>query len=169
MIGGTVHLRQQRLVYVRAIGPYETSIPKAWSELLGWIEKNGFGSLVSGWYGLARDNPQTVGREQCRYDACVPVDPMFEERALRELGLTSLPAGPYARQKLTSDSAAINATMQSLFSTFSADDGVQFDAKRPLVTIYLRDPRNGGPKGLRADVCVPVVSLRESARKQEAA
>lgn len=168
MIGGPVFLRPQRLIYVRAEGPYETSVPRAWSELLGWIDRNDFSSLVSSWYGLARDNPLTAGREKCRYDACVPVDPMFEERALRELALNMLPGGPYARHKLKSDPDAVISAVQSVFGTFSAEDGMQFDPQRPVVTIYLGDPRGEAGKGLRADVCVPVEAQRAS-RKDKAA
>lgn len=169
MIGGPVYLRPQRLVYVRAHGPYETSVPQAWGELLGWMDKNGFAPLVSGWYGLARDNPLSVGREKCRYDACVPVDPMFEERALRELALNMLPGGPYARHKLAGGGDNVVTTVQSLFSTFSADEGLQFDPQRPIVTIYLGDPRAVGPAKARADVCVPVSAQRASRGGQQAA
>ena len=95
MIGGLVYLRPARMVFVRATGPYETSIPHAWEKMFAWLEKSGIDNPVGRGFGLARDNPATVGPQNCRYDACVEVKPQYEERAGRELGLMTLPGGSY--------------------------------------------------------------------------
>ena len=55
MKSGFVYLRPSRLVYVRASGPYQQTIPQAWERLMGWLEKNGLHSPVGRGYGLMRD------------------------------------------------------------------------------------------------------------------
>ena len=44
MKSGLVYLRPTRLAYVRMTGPYQSSIPQAWDQLLSWIDKNGLSS-----------------------------------------------------------------------------------------------------------------------------
>jgi AraC family transcriptional regulator len=155
---GLVYLRPARLTYVRAIGSYETAIPQAWDRLLNWVEKNGLNSAVGRGYGLARDNPLRVEPAKCRYDACIQVSPLFEERALRELGLVTLPPGPYARMRHAGSYEAISSCVATLHGKFSAPAELRLDDRRPIVTIYLDDPRRFDPADLRADICTPVTA-----------
>lgn len=150
-----VFLRPQRLVYVRSIGPYSTSIPQAWSELFNWIEKNNFNSYVSGWFGIAHDRPSVVGEENCRFDAAIPVNPMFEDRGGRELGLSAIPNGAFLRRKHRTGYDALTRLVPELFHEDSIRTGWQPDIKRPVVAVYLSDPRKNDPQG-RAELCVPV-------------
>lgn len=156
MQNGLVYLRPSRLVHVRVTGNYETSIPAAWTKLQAWIERNGVGSALGRGFGLARDNPVNVAPDRCRYDACIEVEPLFEERARRELGVLTLPAGPYVRKRHIGSYEAILNFVASRHSTFEAPTGLRLDDNRPLVTIYLDDPRHFDPRDLRADICVPV-------------
>jgi AraC family transcriptional regulator len=160
MKNGLVYLRPTRLAYVRVTGAYERSIPEAWERLLTWVEKNGLNSPVGRGYGLTRDNPARVGAENCRYDACVQVSPMFEERAMRELGVFTLPPGPYTRMRQAGGYEPIRAMMPTLHSSFEAPPELRLDDRRPIVTIYLDDPRRYHDSDLRADVCVPVAAVR---------
>ena len=166
MIGGLVYLRPARMVFVRATGPYETSIPHAWEKMFAWLEKSGIDNPVGRGFGLARDNPATVGPQNCRYDACVEVKPQYEERAGRELGLMTLPGGSYLRQRVIGDYNKIRMSVPNLYSEFQAPSGLRFDDKRPLVAIYLDDPRRFEPAELRADVCIPV-SAKSKQRESE--
>jgi AraC family transcriptional regulator len=151
-----VYLRPSRLVYVRINGAYETTIPAAWSKMLNWIERNGVGSALGRGFGLARDNPQTVPASQCRYDACIEVESHFEDRAMRELGILTLPGGPYVRRREVGSYADIVTRVATLHASFVVPNGIKLDSNRPLVTIYLDDPRRFEPGQLRADMCIPV-------------
>ena len=164
MQNGLVYLRPSRLAYVRVTGAYETSIPAAWTKLLTWIDRNGVGSVLGRGFGLARDNPLIVAAERCRYDACIEVEPLFEERARRELGVLTLPAGPYVRKREIGNYDAIVSFVAIRHSTFVAPTGLRLDDNRPLVTVYLDDPRRLEPKDLRADICVPVATGAGRAR-----
>ena len=167
MTSGLVYLRPTRMVYVRATGPYESSIPQAWEKMFAWLEKTGVSSTVGRGHGLARDNPATVGAQNCRYDACVEVKPYYEERALRELGVLMLPGGSYLRKRVAGDYTEMRVTIPKLYQTFEPPTGLRFDDKRPLVVIYLDDPGRFKPEELRSDVCIPVSAKAVKARDDE--
>lgn len=162
-------MRPQRLTYIRVTGPYDSAIPEAWTRMMNWLEKNGLHSPVGRGYGLARDNPQLVGAENCRYDACIPVMPLFEDRAAREMGLITLPAGPYTRLRHAGGYEPLRSLIGTLHGSFHAPDGLKLDERRPVVTIYLDDPRRMDPLDLRADVCIPVCAARLSRDPEQAA
>ncbi|MGE0054175.1 MAG: GyrI-like domain-containing protein [Hyphomicrobium sp.] len=156
MKSGLVYLRPWRLAYVRQVGPYEETIPAAWDMMLGWLEKNGLHTPISRGFGLMRDSAKVVGVDKCRYDACVDLDPLFEERAMRELGVQTLPGGSYLRSRNVGSHDDLHMTLHGIHDAFEAPSGLNIDERRPLVTIYLDDPRQMGQGDVRADVCVPV-------------
>ena len=158
MQSGLLYLRPSRLVYVRVTGDYATSIPAAWTKMLAWIERNGISSPIGRGFGLARDNPSLVPANQCRYDACIESEAHFEDRALRELGLLTLPGGPYLRRREKGDYDNLVARFAGLHASYEPPTGLRLDSNRPLVTVYLDDPRRFSPGELRADVCVPVTA-----------
>jgi len=153
---GTVYLRPSRLAYVRVTGPYVEAAPQAWERLLTWLSKNGFSSALGRGYGMMRDNPFTVAPEKCRYDACVDLDPMFEERAIRELAAQTLPGGSYVRLRRSGNYDALRAEVTDYYRSFDAPAGLRLEDRRPIVTIYLDNPQRFAGNDLRADVCVPV-------------
>ena len=169
MKSALVYLRPSRMTYIRVTGPYETSIPQAWDRMLEWVDKHGLSSPVGRGYGLARDNPERVGAQHCRYDACIQVTPMFEERASRELGLITLPAGPYTRMRQAGGYEKIRYVVASLHAEFMSPPDLRLDDRRPIVTIYMDDPRRFDPIELRADVCVPVSAARAARDPAQAA
>ncbi len=156
MKSGLLYLRPSRLTFVRLTGPYETTIPAAWDKMFAWLDKVGCNSSFGRGYGLARDNPNTVGADKCRYDACIELEPIFEERAIRELGAQTLPGGSYVRERRIGDYQDLCVQVAKLHAAFEAPTGLMIDDKRPVVTIYLDDPRRMPPAELRSDFCVPV-------------
>ena len=160
MSSGLVYLRPTRLVYLRLTGPYETTVPEAWSKLYAWYAKCGTGAPAGRAYGLARDNPHRVGADNCRYDACIETSPLIDERALRELGLITLPGGPYARSRHVASYDLLRTSLADLRDVYSAPRDLKVDDRRPIVTIYLDDPRRMDDPLVRADVCVPISAAR---------
>ena len=153
-----VYLRPFNVVYVRATGDYASSIPKAWERLFDWLDKNGLNSPIGRGYGLARDNPAIAGADKCRYDACIELDPFLETRVLRELAVQTLPGGSYLRQRQSGNYDKLNNAMANFHQSFVPPQHLQLDGKRPLVTIFLDDPRRLPPAELRADICAPVAA-----------
>lgn len=155
---GMVYLRPTKLAYVRKVGPYTTTIGTAWAEMLHWLERHGLRSNAACGYGLLRDNPNSCDPDQCRYDACVPVLPHFEESARRELSLITLPPGPYARKRSRGNYRAMTSMIADLHSISRMSNNLRIDERRPIVTVYLDDPRRTEEDDLRMDMCIPVAA-----------
>lgn len=162
MSSGLVYLRPTRLVYLRLVGPYSSTIPEAWSKLFEWHSKCAPGAPIGLGYGLARDNPSRVGADNCRYDACIEATPLIEERALRELGLVTLPGGSYSRTRYVTSYENLRLGLADMHKNFAPARDLKLDDRRPIVKIYLDDPRRADDAKLRADVCVPVAAARAS-------
>jgi AraC family transcriptional regulator len=156
-----LYLRPARLVYVRETGPYERTIPRAWYRLSNWLDDRGLYKMLGRGYGLARDNPADVGATNCRYDACIEVSAEFEDRAIRDLGLATLPGGAYACRRLTGDYDRIRSVVSKVYSDFQPFAGLGVDEGRPVVTIYVDNPNYYKESDLRADICMPVTALDE--------
>jgi AraC family transcriptional regulator len=152
-----VYLRPTRLMYVRETGPYDRTIPKAWQRLTTWLNDNGLYAPIGRGYGLARDNPADVIGQSCRYDACVEIPPEVEDRALRDLGITTLPGGAYACRRLAGSYSRMHSVVANVYSEFVALPGLSFDSNRPVVSIYIDNPNRHAEHELRADICVPVM------------
>lgn len=168
MSSGLVYLRPSRLAYVRQVGPYQQTINQAWERMFDWLSKNGLSEPNGRGYGLMRDCPKVVAPEQCRYDACVDLNPFFEERAIRELGAQTLPGGSYIRIRKVGSYDALHKELPSMHDCFQTPTGLRLDERRPLVTIYLDDPARFTSSDLRADICVPV-SVRAARADDRAA
>lgn len=158
MKNGLVYLRPARLAYVRVNGAYEHSIPLAWQKMLAWADKNGIKPQGERGYGLAHDDPNQVAAEKCRYDACIQLPVEFEDRASRDLGLIMLPAGAYTRLRKTGGYGKLRSEMAGFYASPCLSADIQLDTRRPIVTIYLDDPRRHSERELRADICVPVAT-----------
>lgn len=168
MKSGLLYLRPTKIAYVRVNGHYQSSIPAAWEKIFAWLEKIGCSSSMGRGYGLTRDNPATVKPENCRYDACIEMEPYFEERAIRELGAQMLPGGSYVRNRRIGSYEGIIGEMPTLHQAFMPGLGLMVDERRPIVTVYLDDPMRLAVDNLRADICMPV-KTKAARNAQEAA
>jgi AraC family transcriptional regulator len=164
-----IYLRPTRLIYVRETGRYEDTIPKAWAKLFSWLNANGLYASLGRGFGLARDNPLEIGRQNCRYDACVEIRSELEDRALRELGITTLPGGAYACRRLSGSYDRMRSVVANVYSEFAPLPGLCFDENRPVVSLYVDNPIRFRDRDLRADICVPVIADDEIVRPRFAA
>jgi AraC family transcriptional regulator len=164
-----IYLRPTRLIYVRETGPYEDTIPTAWNRLFAWLDTNGLHAALGRGYGLARDNPLEIGRKNCRYDACVEVRSNLEDKAIRELGVTTLPGGVYVCRRLSGNYDRMPPAVQNVYSQFTPLPGLCFDENRPVVSIYVDNPNRLVDGELRSELCVPVIADDEYIRPRLAA
>lgn len=167
MTKSLVYLRPLRVACVRAVGPYETSVPQAWTAMETWLAGQGLLAARGSRYGLLRDNPNNVADAACRYDACVALEPNIDERFARDIDIMTLPGGPYARLRHVGSADALIQSAGNVYSSFTPQAGLQIDERRPLVTIYLGQARD--QSALRADVCVPLTSAATRVRLGQAA
>ena len=161
---GFVYFRPVQIGYVRVFGAYKTSVPAAWRQLDAWFtaREMDIGRVTR--YGLAHDNPRTVEADKLRYDACVEVPLDLAGEINDELRVAKLPGGAFARKRYVGPYEGISEAFTALRDQWSDARDVVLDTRRPLLTIYLNNPRVLAPKDLKADLCIPVVSTAKGRR-----
>ena len=164
-----MYLRPMRLVVVRGIGPYETTIPATWTRLFAWLDTHGYNNPVGRGYGLALDNPADVGAAHCRYDAGVALLPTMDAESLGDISVAMLPGGPYACRRVEGNYDSVRTLVAKAHSDMVPFDGLAIDLSRPIVSIYLDNPARIPVNQLRADICMPVVAADELTSLSEAA
>ncbi|UUX50606.1 AraC family transcriptional regulator [Nisaea acidiphila] len=147
----------QPMLALRHLGPYH-EVGRAFSELKGWLGKQGLDDMVIGSYGISYDDPESVAAADLRYDACAAL------RAGAELPEGSLPdgmrfdtlsSGRYACALLEGSYTGMQDTFHRLFGHWLPESGEEPDA-RPCMEWYLNDPMEVSEHELRTLICIPV-------------
>jgi DNA gyrase inhibitor GyrI len=99
--------------------------------MFAWLDDSGMRRDVGCGYGLMHDNPNSVPKEECRYDACVELLEGFESTVPVGFRFMRLPGGAYARQRIKGIGGLSDA-------------------------IHLDDPAKVAEDLRRIDICVPV-------------
>lgn len=154
MTKGFVYLRPTRLVSVRAVGPYQETVPAAWTRLTAWLRERGH-DVRGPRYGLAHDNPLRVDPAQCRYDAACEIPEPFEGVS-GEMRQVRLPSGAFIRHRIVGRYADLLANARPIYNEDRPANGLTTSANRPVVLIYFHDPLDRETAGRKADVCLPV-------------
>ena len=83
---------EQRVAYLRVIGPYEQSLPPGFQHMMQWSETRG---LEAGdWMALYWDDPNVTPPEQLKADVALSVPDDTEVDG--DVQLQTIPAGDYA-------------------------------------------------------------------------
>lgn len=163
MTTGLVYLRPERLVRFRAVGPFAKAVPQAWQAAFDWLDATGLKSEVLKGYGMARTvrKSQAGSRDgksagESIYDACLPVPLSLPHEATVDLAFGQLPGGAYSRRRHVGAYETIPETFREMRGGFRASGALEPDLNRPLIEIYLRDPRTTSIERLKADLLMPV-------------
>lgn len=157
-----VYLRPLQVAFVRAQGPYATASQEAWGKVLNWLDDTGLRGKVGVGWGLLLDHPKVVPPEKCRYDACIEIPEGYEDRVTAVFNFRRLPGGAFARQRHVGSIAGLPPVIASLRDDWAPRHGVMLDAKRPVIEIYLDDPKFVVEEKRRVDVCLPVISQAQA-------
>ena len=153
-----VYLRPLRIAYVRSVGPYAQSSKEAWSRLFEWLSENGFHTFPGCGYGLVLDDPKVIDASSCRYDACIEISSLPENRAEGSLQVRKLPGGAYVRERFVGCYSQVRERTLAVREQWASTSGLVVDDKRPVVQIFLDDPRRSEADKLCSDVCIPVIA-----------
>lgn len=156
-----VYLRPSQLVGFRKVGPYQETAGQAWSLMFDWLDRNCLHGKVKRGFGMAFDDPRKTVAEKCRYMACIDMPDMLPTPAWEDMIPQGLPGGAYARHRLVADHSHISDVIRDIRDQWSNRAGVVLAKGRPLVEIYLDDPKFCEPEKLRTDVCLPVAFAEE--------
>ncbi len=158
-----VYLRPERLVRFRAVGPFAKAVPEAWKAAFDWLDATGLKNEVQKGYGMARAprKPSAGSRDgeakaESVYDACLPVPLSLPNDAITELVFSQLPAGAYSRRRHSGAYETIPDAFREMREGLCVSGSLEPDLARPLIEIYLRDPRTTSIERLKADLLLPV-------------
>jgi AraC family transcriptional regulator len=153
---GFVYLRPLHVAAVRTQGPYSQSAVAAWDQMFDWLHGSGLIRQIGMGYGLLLDDPRKVAPANCRYEACVEL--IEEARRLLPEAFTvrRLPGGAYARQRHVGGVVGLSHTISKLRNEWMPDRGIVIDSRRPVIEIYLDNPKAVPLEKQRVDVCMPV-------------
>jgi AraC family transcriptional regulator len=146
--------------YARATGPYASSCEAAWQRLDAWLDHHCARGRVRRAFGVFHDNPRTTAPELLRYDACVPLIACAEFELAPGIGRQALPGGAWA---VYTHVGAYSETGQ-LYARLQDDvvpkRGLTIDSERPLLAMYLNDPRITREVHRRTELCIPVLPIQ---------
>lgn len=156
MTSSYVYLRPTRVVFVRETGRYSQSSQLAWKRMFDWLNTAALTEQPRRGYGLARDNPRLKPVEQCRYDACVEITDGMESRLPEGFNIQTLPGGPYVRKRHVGNHATLRDTIVEVREGWLPARGLAVDTRRPLVEVYLTDPRFVPADQMKTEICMPI-------------
>lgn len=159
---GMVYLRPVPVVFFRVQGPYATSVTEAWVLLFDWLQTHRLRKSAGRGYGLLHDNPNIVGHDQCRYDACIEMTEDMSPAAIEQISTQRLSGGAYCRRRHVGPYDGIRNVIVGVRDGWVPSAGLSIDPRRPIVTIYLNDPACVAPSELKADICVPVATATDT-------
>jgi DNA gyrase inhibitor GyrI len=145
--------------YTRATGPYASSCAEAWQRLDAWLDRYCARGRVRRAFGIFHDNPRTTAPELLRYDACVPVAACAEFELEPGMGWQMLPGGAWAVHTHVGAYEETGQLYARLQNEVVPERGLTVDTGRPLLAVYLNDPRVTREAHRRTELCVPVLPI----------
>ncbi|HVY42470.1 MAG TPA: GyrI-like domain-containing protein [Hyphomicrobiaceae bacterium] len=158
---GYVYIRPVEVLYLRALGPYRTSAPLAWSEMRAWLDARQLWPSITRGYGVLNDPPAATKPELRRYDACVQAPRDFEAELAPGMGRRTVPGGAYVVHRHKGRHRTLRAGFSYMHRKWVPGHGLQVDPRRPYLEVYLNDPVSTPATELMTDLCVPVFPIGE--------
>lgn len=157
-----IFLKPAILAAVQHIGPYHDTVPKAWAEIFDWIDHTKPNPAPDHGYGLTYDDPRKVPESELRYVAGVVVPPNWEACPSNKVTGLRFDGGTFLRNRIKGPYTNVGQMISSLRDQWIPKNGLVFDQKKPVLTIYRSDTRQVAPDDCVADVCLPVFADRRN-------
>ena len=156
-----VYLRPRRVGFVRVNAPAATAGVEAWAEVTAWLERHKLSSQITCGYGLALDTADTGS---CRYDACIELPDGYENLKADSLAFQHLPGGAFGRIRHVGPYNKLGSSIAKVRDKWLPEQPrLLIDRRRPVLVVYLDDPKTRESSKLRCDVCVPVRTYHDEA------
>ena len=141
---------------IRHVGPYEEVGP-AYERVVAWARTNNLLGPQTKGIGLSYDDPESVPREQLRYDACLTLpDPLPAHVAVSEdIRIERVAGGRYAVHLLKGPCRLVGETFRRIFGLWLPTSGEEL-ADRPCMELYLTSPALVPEEEQVTKVCVPL-------------
>ncbi|WP_226666220.1 AraC family transcriptional regulator [Metabacillus litoralis] len=138
-----------RIAYMRRVGPYGPANTEVMEKLKNWAkEKNLLETAIL--FAIAQDNPETTLPENCRFDACIVIPKEFHcDDSVSEGELTG---GKYMICEVKHTAEAIQKAYSDIFQLLQMH-GYEMENK-PMMEKYIGDPVSNP----YCDICIPIKS-----------
>jgi len=149
-----VEIKDIEVLYARATGAYQQSVPQAWNQITEFVYKNNLIEKIKTRYGIGHDNPNVTEENQIRFDACVELNTKPIKLA-NEILLKTISGGKYAKFLHRGSYENLGQTYE-LISDWIVSSGIELrDA--PMFDKYLDlDPREIKSENLKTEIYVPL-------------
>lgn len=143
------NMPQNKIAYIRRIGPYGIDNKETMEKLKSWARNNNLLNGDSIILGIAWDNPEIMAPENCRYDTCLIISKNCESNDYINYG--NIVGGKYAVFKIEHTAEAVKEAWMNIFSELSRQNHF-FDETRPIIERYTIKMVNDH----FCEICVPV-------------
>ncbi len=140
-----------KLAYIRRVGPYGTDNVRTMESLKSWADAHKLLKEDSVILGIARDDPQLTGPENCRYDACLIVTENVSQEG-GDVRQGELAGGPYAVFRVGHTDKAVRQAWKEIFPEL-AKRKLRPDGARPVLERYAAQ----AVREYFCEICVPVL------------
>lgn len=123
-----------RIAYLRQTGPYGQDNVKIMEQLKLWAHEKELMNEQTIILGIARDNPEIMEKENCRYDTCLVIseDYIITDASVME---DRILGGKYAVFLIDHTAEAVQQAWLTIFPEI-ARLNYQFDTTRPILERY---------------------------------
>lgn len=122
------------LLFIRSVGDYSKSGPRAWEKMHAFIDEMGFDRSSLRYFGITHDDPHVTGEEKLRYDACI----MLPKNAPspEKIGRQQLKGGKYAVFVHNGSYEKLGDTIDAIFFKWLPKSKETIDETRPCFSEY---------------------------------
>lgn len=148
-------LESTRVLFHRALGPYEESGPRAWGFLQEWAERRGLMASMHLALGICHDDPDVTPPQKIRFDAALVSGLAVEAEG--EVGIQEIPAGHYA--VATFQGGPQELDHEAAWSAFLGEWMPRSPYRlslRPSFESYLNDPALVPPEEVVTELWAPI-------------
>jgi len=142
----------ERIAFVRQVGPYGPDNVQAMEKIKKWAEERQLFTGKAVILGIPQDNPETTRPEDCRYDACLVIS---QEEAVDENVIDGrLAGGVYAICEISHTADSIQQAWTDIFEEIH-HGAYQVDDSRPAMERYTADMIQRHA----CELCIPLTAL----------
>ncbi|MHC0035375.1 AraC family transcriptional regulator [Pseudoneobacillus sp. C159] len=148
-------LPEMEVAYIRRTGSYFEP-QEHWGKLISWAIQNGLFPPQQSFIGISLDNPNIVGDQECRHDACVTIPENFNKENQGEIQFKKLPGGPYALFPFFDHPEKLNSAYQFMFEKWLPNSGYMSDFERDNLEYNMNNPADDPDGKCRVDLYIPI-------------
>lgn len=145
--------KEQKVVFVRRVGPYAKAAGEAWAAVCGFAFPHGLVGRDTEFIGVSYDDPDITSEDKLRYDACLTLHQDVKPEG--EVGVQTLAGGRYAIFTLQGSYRGLHDLYRAIFGQWLPTSG-EILRDLPCFEKYLNSPDRTPEKDLRTEIHIPI-------------